>query len=135
MSDLLAKASAWLEDQRNRHLTQSVVFQRGTDMVTVLATIGATLFQIDDGDGGILRVESRDYLILAADLVLSGNPILPQRGDQIRETQGDRTFVYEVNSPGDEPCWRWSDSYRQTLRIHTKQVDVETVDPEPEVTP
>ena len=40
-------------------------------------------------------------------------------------TQAGQTFVYEVIRPGDEPCWRWSDSYRQTLRIHTKQVDQE----------
>jgi len=125
MADLLQRASAWLEDQRTKHLTQSVVYQRGTDTIEVLATIGSTVFQIDDGAGGVLRIEARDYLISAADLVLAGNPVVPQRGDQIRETQGRQVFVYEVIRPGDEPCWRWSDAYRQTLRIHTKQVDLE----------
>ena len=126
MADLLQKASAWLEDQRTKFLTQSVVFQRGLNTVELPATIGTTVFQIDDGAGALLRIESRDYLISASDLVLAGNAILPKRGDRIHETSGTQTFVYEVVGPGDEPCWRWSDAYRQTLRIHTKQVDTET---------
>ena len=125
MDDLLQKASAWLEDQRTKFLTQSVVYQRGTDTAQVPATVGETVFQIDDGAGALLRVESRDYLIRAVDLVLAGNAVLPKRGDRIRETSGTQVIVYEVVGPGDEPCWRWSDAYRQTLRVHTKQVDTE----------
>ena len=36
--------------------------------------------------------------------------------------QGDKTFEYEVLAPGKEPCLRYSDPFRKTLRIHTKQV-------------
>lgn len=126
MADLLDKASAWLEDQRVRHMTQTVVYQRGSDTVNVPATIGTTVFQVDDGAGALLRVEARDYLVRANDLVLGSTPVLPQRGDRIRETQGTRVFVYEVVAPGDEPCWRYSDPYRRTLRVHTKQIDQET---------
>jgi len=125
VADLLERASAWLEDQRVKHLTRMVAYQRGVESLDVLATIGQTVFQIDDGAGALLRVESRDYLITAADLVLGGSQSLPQRGDRIRETQGSQVFVYEVMGPGDEPPWRWSDAYRRTLRIHTKQVDQE----------
>ncbi|MCL2640724.1 MAG: hypothetical protein FWD53_07760 [Phycisphaerales bacterium] len=127
MTDLLQKGMAWLEDQRTKFMTQSVVYQRGEDSVEVPATIGTTTFNVDDGGGALLRIESRDYLIRAADLVLGGNAILPKRGDRIRETSGSQVFIYEVMAPGDEPCWRWSDGYRQTLRIHTKQTDLETV--------
>lgn len=73
----------------------------------------------------MLRVESRDYLITTADLMLDGSATLPQRGDCIRETQGSLVFVYEVMAPGNEPPWRYSDPYRRALRIHTKQTDVE----------
>ncbi len=135
MADLLQKSSAWLEDQRVKHLTQMVVYQRGTQTGSVAATIGSTVFQLDDGNGAVIRSESRDYLIRAADLVLDGAAVLPQRGDQIRETDArtEAVVVYEVTVPGDsggggggEPCWRWSDGYRQTLRVHTQQVDMET---------
>ena len=52
---------------------------------------------------------------------------MPQRGDRIRETQGQQVFVYEVTAPGKEPVWRYSDPYRKTLRVHTKQTDVEDI--------
>lgn len=125
MPDLLERSSAWLENQRVKHMTRPVLYQRGAASAQVAATVGETVFQIDDGAGALLRVESRDYLITAVDLVLGGSPTLPQRGDRIRETQGTQVFVYEVMAPGEEPHWRWSDPYRRTLRVHTKQIDVE----------
>jgi hypothetical protein len=83
----------------------------------------------DDGYGGV-RMEwtDRDFPIKAADLVLGSAPTLPERGDVIRETQGTKTFIYEVMAPGKEPPWRWSDTYRKLLRIHTKQVGTEATE-------
>ena len=127
MVDLLQKGMAWLEAQRTKFMTQSVVYQRGGEAggaVEVLATIGTTTFNVDDGGGALLRIESRDYLISVADLIIGETPILPKRGDRIRETSGGQVFVYEVVGPGDEPCWRWSDAYRTTMRIHAKQTEI-----------
>ena len=126
MADLLETGSNWLQSQRTKHATREVIYQRGVDSVPVQATIGRTIFEVDNGHGVLERSESRDYLVLAVDLVLAGSPVLPERGDRIRETDGGTTYVYEVMSPGKEPHWRWSDPYRKTLRIHTKQIDVET---------
>ena len=125
MADLLQRSSAWLENQRVKHMTRMVTYQRGSDAVEVPATIGQTVFELNDRAGAVLRTESRDYLILAEDLVLSGIAVTPRRGDRIRESTGTVTQVYEVLAPGDEPCWRYSDPYRQTLRIHTKHFDTE----------
>ena len=125
MGDLLAQGSAWLEAQRTAHLTQPVVYQRGTLTVQVAASIGKTVFQVDNASGFLERIESRDYLVLASELVLAGQQALPQRGDRIREAAGGSELVYEVMAPGSEPCWRYSDPYRQTLRIHTKLIGVE----------
>jgi hypothetical protein len=47
---------------------------------------------------------------------------LPVAGDRIRETVGERVFVYEVLAPGNEPHYRYSDPFRKLLRIHTKYV-------------
>ena len=123
---MLQKGSDWLEDQRVKHMTRSVLYQRGTSSVEVSATVGRTVFEVDNGYGVLERTESRDYLILTGDLLLDGEQALPERGDRIREPQGTQTFVYEVMAPGKEPHWRYSDPYRKTLRIHTKQVDTET---------
>ena len=125
MADLLQQASAWLEEKRTQHAAQTVCYARGSQSKDLVATIGKTTFEVDDGYGVLVRHESRDFLMLAADLTLGGTPTLPQRGDRIRETQAGQVFVYEVTAPGKEPCWRYSDAYRKTLRIHTKQVDTE----------
>jgi len=125
MTDLLEKGSTWLEDQRTRHLTRLVTYQRGTNSVEVKATIGRTIFEQADDFGVIQKTESRDFLVLAADLVLNGERVLPKAGDRIREVQGDQGFVYEVMAPGTEPPFRYSDAYRQTVRIHTKHVATE----------
>ena len=124
MADLLEKASDWLGGMRQAHLSRPVTYRRGEDSIEVAATVGKTVFEIDDGYGAIERFESRDFLIAAADLALNGEPVEPQAGDIIAETVGGGTLVYEVLAPGKEPCWRWSDPYRRTLRVHTKQVHV-----------
>ena len=112
MGDLLAQGSAWLEQQRTKHLATTVTYVRNDVQITVPATIGRTKYEADDGQ--VVRIEftDRDYLILAADLVLGGQVSEPQRGDLIRE--GPREF--EVLD------WRYSDPYRTTLRINTKHV-------------
>lgn len=125
MPDLLEQSSAWLEQQRKLHRSKLVTYQRGVQSVPVLATVGRTMFELDDGGGALLKVESRDYLITAADLVLSGSVVLPETGDTIREEQDGHTFIYMVSSPGQEPHFRYSDPYRRTLRVHTKQIDLE----------
>jgi hypothetical protein len=125
MADVLQKASNWLQNMREKHVSQPVTYERGSQSATLFATIGKTVFAIDDGRGAVLQHESRDFLILAENLVLEGQTVLPERGDRIRETQGDITFVYEVLAPGNEPCWRYSDPYRKTIRIHAKQIRIE----------
>jgi hypothetical protein len=125
VADLLENAAGWLGGMRAKYLSRTVTYQRDTDSVDVAATVGKTEFQIDSGYGVIETFQSRDFLIAAAGLVLDDQAVLPEPGDRITETQGEQTFVYEVMAPGNEPCWRYSDVYRQTLRIHTKQVGVE----------
>ncbi|MGH7143111.1 MAG: hypothetical protein ACREJ2_03135 [Planctomycetota bacterium] len=125
MGDLLADGSAWLESQRTAHLSGPVVYRRGADAVTVQATIGRTVFRVDKGYGITERTEARDFLILVADLVLNAVAIQPKAGDQVIETAGVKLFTYEVMSPDGEPCWRYSDAYRLTYRVHMKLVAVE----------
>ena len=126
MADMLEQGASWLDDQRHQHMTRSVSYARGTSTVPVQATIGRTEFEQADDFGIVHKIESRDYLIRTNNLVLDGQATLPKRGDQIRETDGTTTVVYEVLSPGDEPIFRYSDPYRKALRIHTKHIATET---------
>lgn len=125
MTDVLDRGSAWLEDQRTQHMTRMVTYQRDGDSVELPATIGRTEFEQADEFGAIHKFESRDYLVLSTDLVLGGVQTLPKAGDKIRESDGAKTFVYEVMAPGNEPPYRYSDPYRRTLRIHAKHVATE----------
>lgn len=123
MVDLLEQSSAWLENQREAFMSRSVIYVRGGQSVQVPATIGRTVFELDASDGAVLRIEARDYLIRTAHLVLDETHVLPVKGDQVHELQEGVILIYEVAAPGDEPHYRFSDPYRKTLRIHTKQID------------
>ena len=106
-------------------MARPVVYQRGAAQVDLNATIGRTEFEQADEAGLIHRIESRDFLVRTADLDLGDGPTLPKAGDRVREIAGSSVFVYEVNSPGGQPPWRYSDPYRKTLRIHTKHIATE----------
>jgi len=125
VTDLLAKGAAWLENQRHQHLTRTITYVRAAESVEISATIGRTEFEQADEYGAVRRTEARDYLVRTADLVIAGEQVLPKAGDRIRESDASVTFIYEVMAPGGEPPWRYSDPYRQTLRIHTKYIGSE----------
>jgi len=125
--DVLQEGARWLEEQRLQFMTRKVLYQRGTSSVEVNATIGKTIFTLDNGFGVREQHEVRDYLIAAAELVLDGNLTLPKRGDRLRETSGATVFLYEVMAPGKEPEFRFSDLYRYSFRIHTKLVGTEAI--------
>jgi hypothetical protein len=126
-TDLLQRSSVWLGQLRRKYLSQTVTYIRDglpeSLSLELPATIGQTTFQLDDGAGAVLTTQSRDYLIDAADLSVGDQPIIPRKGDLIIEQQDGQSYTYEVMGPGDEPCWRWSDVYHRTLRIHTKAVE------------
>lgn len=128
MADMLEDGARWLEQQRTAHMARSVVYHRGSDSVELAATVGKTVREVGREFGVRDRWESRDYIVLASDLVLGGSPITPVPGDRVLEETASTRFVYEVlTPPGNEPCWRYSDNYRISLRIHTKLVGEESL--------
>jgi len=126
MSDLLQSGAAWLASQMHSHAAHEITYKRGAEQLPLVATIGKTLFETTNEHGIVERIESRDFMVRAGDLILGGNVVTPLRGDHIRETAGNQTCTYEVLAPGREPAWRYSDAYRTLLRIHTKLVGTES---------
>lgn len=122
MGDLLRDAETWLERKRRNFVTHLVEYSDGDDSVEVLATVGRTEFEQTDEYGLVHRLESRDFLITAADLVLKGAAVTPRTGARIREVQSGDAVIYEVLATGPLPPFQYSDSQRITYRIHTKQV-------------
>lgn len=123
MASLLDKASAMLDRVRRSHLSRTVTYARGDAFRELLAAVGSTQFERRDDYGNVTSlIESRDFIITAADLILGGQPATPMPGDTISEADDGTTRVYEVLSQGTAQPWRWSDQSRRTMRIHTKLV-------------
>jgi len=113
MTDMLREGSDWLEQMRTQHCSSPVEYRRGDETVAVNATFGRTSYEIADESGLTVGAHIWDFLILGEDLGLE-----PEPGDVIA-ANGRK---YEVMNFGGEGCWRWSDPYRTTCRIHTRDV-------------
>ena len=125
MADLLKIACDWLGGMRLKHTSQLVTYSRGSSSVDVQATLGKTDYEVADESGLTVQAVATDFLIAADQIVLDGIRTLPRPGDQVRLADGDQVKVYEVLDLAGGGHYRPSDPYGQTLRIHTKQVDVE----------
>ncbi len=111
---LLEDAAEWLNSQRNDFLSVPAVYLcRNGEVFQVKATVGKTLFRVENEYGVTVRTVSCDFLIPVKDL-----PTEPESGDTILYN-GNR---YEVLAPNGEPVWRWSGSCHITRRIHTKEI-------------
>ena len=117
MPDLHRQGSQWLESMREAHCSSPVEYRRPPDAVTVNATYGKTDYEVADESGLTIGSHVWDFLILADALGLE-----PEPGDVI-VADGRR---FEVMNLGGDGCWRWSDPYRHTYRIHTKDIGPST---------
>ncbi len=113
MANLLRDGGVWLERQRTAHCSSPVGYSRDGATSTVSATYGRTDATLADESGLTVVARVWDFLILADELAFE-----PVAGDVIT-VDGRR---HEVLDLPDEGCWRWSDPYRQTYRIHTKDI-------------
>ena len=119
MQDLQAKGAAWLAQQRRAHASHPARYGRGDSIIRLPVSSGRSQFEVDEGGGILIEIESHDFLITPSDLRIDGVATEPLAGDRIE----DGGVVYEVMPFGNEPAWRWADIYRQRYRVHSKQVD------------
>lgn len=117
MDDLLRQGSHWLEQQRTAHAASPVTYRRDATELPVAATFGRTRYEVADESGLTVGAQVTDFLILADDLSPTFSE--PQPGDVIL-ADGRRCEVMALGQ--DFRGWRWSDPYRTTMRIHTKDV-------------
>ena len=127
MTNLLATGAIWLAARMRESASSSVAYKRRLESgtirsVTLNATPSNTSFETQRGDEEVVSLESRDFLITTADLILASVAALPERGDWIEETVGATTYKYEVLFLNGEPQYRFADPYRKQLRIHTKHI-------------
>ena len=127
MSDLLDEALDVLRTLNAEHRETDVIYRRTNgDSFALTAVRGKTTFRVDTGTGFFEEVESRDWIVAPEDLLFGCEEILPERGDKILLEQEDGTYlVFEVTSPSGESHYRWCDSYRKAMRIHTQEIETE----------
>jgi hypothetical protein len=120
----LKTAAARLSQRMRGRAASPVTYRRGEVRLDGLAaTKGLSTFELSDASGALTRVDSVDFIVTAADLVLSGVVTLPRRGDTVTDEDGVVHTVYPVNGTD---CWRWSDTQGYTsLRVHTKVTEDE----------
>lgn len=103
---------------------KTVTYSRKVAGVTttgqILASVGRTVFKLEDRRAARLDFTTRDWLTRAAALLIGSGPtlVVPQQGDRII----DGSEVWELSSPNDEPCFRPSDEYGIRWRLHTKKI-------------
>ena|SRR5688572_16406788 len=97
-------------------------YVRGDQEIPLKAVPGTTRYELTDSDGRIISAQTRDYLIIADELLLDGAPVEPQREDKIIQSQADGEHTYKLLELPASKCWRWSDEQHVRYRVHTTEV-------------
>lgn len=107
----------------------SLTYSRaGSDPVTLTGTQGKKKFRIQEPGQPVVIVESVDFLILVADLMIDSALTEPLRDDEISRVQGSTKFIYKVLPFAREiPFFEYSDTGKTVYRIHTKLFSQEAV--------
>lgn len=112
----LSNGARWMHARRHEALSSSVLYTRASGNQKVIrATIGRTgADQLAESElitsGGI-----RDYLFRTCDFFINGVFVPPAPRDVIKECD---LQIWDVAEIGGEPCWRYSDEYRNAIRVH-----------------
>ena len=101
-----------------------VIYTRNGIEIPLRATIGKTEFSSGETETVVVTSRVRDFIVNTADLVADGEPFLPDVGDLITETAGGQVFTYQAMALANEEVWRYSDTGRNQIRIHTKEIEV-----------
>lgn len=115
---IFEKGAALLAKVKRAHGSE-IKYRRRGDEITLIALLGED--DLDELTEGALTatVQRRPFLVVASDLVVGGEEILPEEGDTIEVTIEGKTFVYEVALGLDGKVWSYQESTHRHLRIHT----------------
>lgn len=115
MSDMIAKASKWLESGRHVNLTEAINYEGEGETLSIQATIEEAEYEVEDQSGAITKIEATAFLMRFSDVTVT-----PQQGHKIKRSLNGTTQIYEVNAPADIPVWQWAEVSRQTIRVFAK---------------
>lgn len=120
---LLSRGVSWFGTNIKSAAGRSIVYRRGSGSGGLTAAGAMHMYEVQGSDGISTEVHVFDWTIVAADLIVNGEMITPRRGDQIHETLGTKTVIWEVLDISDtRPAVEWLDSAGSLFLVHTKQV-------------
>ncbi|HUS38546.1 MAG TPA: hypothetical protein VMX74_03810 [Pirellulales bacterium] len=122
MTNMLQDGVAWLGGQLKNSAGLTVTYYRGAGSVSITATATMHEFELVDSDGIITIAVARDYIVHAADLVISAVTITPRGGDRIVETINGLSQTFEVVPFGNQDEHEPVDPDSLLLTIHTKRI-------------
>jgi len=113
--NILAIGESFLDETLKQYASEVVEYRlRGVSQwKKVNAVVGGTMFSGNDTNGFLIHTRSIDFIISVQELQHE-----PVAGDVIvRNGQ-----LFEVFTPNNEPCWRYSGGTNETYRIHTQAI-------------
>jgi len=116
----LERAATALQKAMAKVSGATVIYSRaGQSTEPITAVRARSTFESDDEAAGArIEARSQDFIVIAAELQINNQTIVPLEGDTIAWTCDGVTETYEVMVPPYSP----SDSVGVRLRIHTKRV-------------
>jgi len=111
--------------RQKRAAGRTVTYTRGGTSYSFTAWPGTQMFAREATTNNAATVEraDADYLFTVADAKAAGLTLPPVVGDTITDPSilDDRTGapkVFELRTPTGETCWRYSDEFQTTVRVH-----------------
>lgn len=115
MTTLAEKAAAWMGGRLEAASGVAIKYRRGSADCELTA-VPARRESDDYGvDGAAAVATQHDWILDPTKLQLDGDLVLPDAGDLIVTDDG-QAFVVVFDDA--ENCWRWTDQYRQRIRVH-----------------
>lgn len=116
----MARALAASHRATQRLAGVTVTVRRGDAACVVTAVLGETQWERESVEGIVDNLlTTRDFLIAAADYDFGDGPVEPSDADKIELLGPAGVETYRLDAPQPQQSWRYTDRYRQTLRIHT----------------
>lgn len=110
-----------LDEMFTDEITESVVYSRGDDEVSLCAIPEEGRFEALQPNGVIVEVRTVDFLVKSKDLDFGSGPTEPNRKDTITRTRGGITSTFEVLPDPAFTHFEEVDTYGFCYRIRTKK--------------
>lgn len=96
-----------------------ITYHRDPNFVVVIAVEGRSDFSSIDHSGSNVEFSTFDFIISTDDLIINGVNAVPQAGDYVTRTIGNKLFTYRVRRPDSGQLYSFSDAKQERMRIHT----------------